>query len=132
MNSVKLDTRKLDSIMKNLPKAILEVEEKIGQEVVTVAKQLAPVDEGTLQASIYMRAPDKNERPNVSAESGVFDLPAPKDKLSVVVGPSVGHGIYQELGTSEMPAQPYITPAVAKVRSDFAKFHDDYGRALGG
>lgn len=131
MNSVKVDTRKLDLIMRNLPKAILEVEEKIGAEVVMVAKELAPVDEGDLQASIYMRTPDENERPNVTAESGVFDLPEPEDELSVTVGPSVGHGIWQELGTTVMAAQPYLAPAVAKVRANMSKFHNDYGRALG-
>lgn len=131
MNGVKVDTRKLDLIMKNLPKAILAVEEKIGADVVAVAKELAPVDEGTLQASIYMRTPDENDRPGVTADSGVFDLPAPKDKLSVVVGPSVGHGIWQELGTSKMAAQPYLAPAVAKVRANMPKYHRDYGKALG-
>lgn len=131
MNSVKVDTRKLDLIMRNLPTAILEVEEKIGAEVVKVAKELAPVDEGTLRASIYMRTPDSNERPNVTAESGNFDLPAPEDKTSVVVGPSVGYGVWQELGTSKMAAQPYLAPAVSKVRANMSKFHKDYGRALG-
>jgi len=131
MNSVKVDTRKLDLIMRNLPKAILEVEEKIGAEVVKVAKELAPVDEGTLQASIYMRTPNENDRPNVNAESGNLELPAPEDKTSVVVGPSVGHGVWQELGTSKMAAQPYLSPAVAKVRANMSKFHKDYGRALG-
>lgn len=130
MNKVKLDTKKLDKIMHNLPKAIQEVEEKIGKEVVSVAKSLAPVDEGTLKSSIYMRTPDKNERPNVSSESGNFDLPEPKDKLSVVVGPSVGHGIWQELGTSNMAAQPYLAPAVSQVRSNLSKFYNEYGKAL--
>lgn len=131
MNSVRLDTRKLDMIMKNLPKAILEVEKKIGADVVAVAKELAPVDEGTLKASIYMRTPDKNERPNVTSESGNIELPAPKDKLSVTVGPSVGHGVWQELGTGKMAAQPYLTPAVQQVRGRLDRYYDDYGRALG-
>jgi hypothetical protein len=131
MNSVKMNTRKLDLIMKNLPKAVLAVEEKIGAEVVAVAKELAPVDEGALRASIYMRTPSRNDRPNVSTESGDFSLPEPEDRMSVVVGPSVGHGIWQELGTSKMAAQPYLAPAVRKVRSNLSKFHKDFGRALG-
>lgn len=62
---------------------------KTAFDVVATAQQLAPVEFGVLKASIS----------------------ADIDGLSFEAGPSVEYGIYQELGTSEMSAQPYLGPA---------------------
>lgn len=132
MNKVKVDTKVLDKIMRNVDGDTLEVVEQIGADIVAEAKNLAPVDEGDLRDSIYMRTQTENNRPNVSAESGNFDLPAPKDKLSVTVGPSVMHGIYQELGTSKMAAQPYMAPAAAKVKQNMGRYNKAFGKAVSG
>jgi HK97 gp10 family phage protein len=62
---------------------------KTALDVVATSQQLAPVDLGILKSSIS----------------------ADIDGLSFEAGPSVEYGIYQELGTSEMGAQPYLGPA---------------------
>lgn len=58
------------------------------QQLVGVAQVLAPFEFGVLRASIG----------------------ADVDDLSFEVGPTVEYGLYQELGTSEMSAQPYLGP----------------------
>lgn len=63
------------------------------QRVVAAAQVKAPVDTGALKGSIS----------------------ADVDGLSFEVGPTVEHGLYQELGTSEMPPQPYLAPAFDEV-----------------
>lgn len=130
MNKVKVDTRKLDQILRTVDEKTLAVVATIGGDVVEEAKSLAPVDQGDLRDSIYMRTPTENQRPNVNAESGNFDLPAPKDKASVTVGPSVMHGIYQEFGTNKMAAQPFMAPAAANVQQRRGQYNKAFGRAV--
>lgn len=129
-NRVRVDTRRLDAILRKVDGNTLKVVEDIGAAVVEEAKRLAPVEEGDLRDSIYMRTPAENNRPSVDAESGNFDLPAPVDEMSVTVGPSVMHGIYQEFGTSKMAAQPYMAPAAAKVKQAIGNYNRAFGEAI--
>jgi HK97 gp10 family phage protein len=61
--------------------------------VVAAAQALAPVDTGALKSSIS----------------------ADVDGLSFEVGPTQEHGLYQELGTSEMGPQPFLGPGFDQV-----------------
>ena len=67
-------------------------------DIVSVAKQLCPVDTGRLRQSI-------------GAD--------PVSKDLVRVGTSVEYGKYVEYGTSRSPAQPFLTPAFAQARQTF-------------
>lgn len=40
------------------------------------------------------------------------------DNVVYVVGPTVEYGIYQELGTSNMPPQPFLFPAAREVNRE--------------
>ena len=62
-------------------------------KVVAQAKALAPVDTGQLKNSI---------------EWG-------RDGEDLIVGTNNDHAVYQEFGTRNMTAQPYLRPAVAIV-----------------
>lgn len=62
-------------------------------KVAAAAQAKAPVDTGALKASIS----------------------ADVDGLAFEVGPTVEHGLYQELGTSEMPPQRFLGPAFDEV-----------------
>lgn len=64
---------------------------KTGFDVVATGQQLSPYEFGVLEESI-----------------GV-DFTA--DGLGFEAGPTVEYGLYQELGTSEMAAQPFMGPA---------------------
>lgn len=57
------------------------------------AKKNAPVDTGRLHDSITHRLGDENGQSYAE------------------VGTSVDYGIFQEFGTSKMPAHPFLTPA---------------------
>lgn len=64
--------------------------QKTAADIGADAKSLAPVDTGNLKSSI-----------------GVGKV----GPLESVVGPTANYGIYLELGTSRMPAQPFMGPA---------------------
>lgn len=110
--SVQVDTSGINNILRRLTANRDAVVRRIAFEVEGEAKQLAPVDTGALKASIYTRT--ENERPP-EVEGEQVELPRPDEGVAHV-GPSVNYGIYQELGTSDMAAQPYLTPAVETVR----------------
>lgn len=81
--------------MANITQAVTESAETL----VSSAQQLAPVDTGTLKASIH-----------------VADVTAGPGQVSARVstgGEASEYAVYQELGTSRMAAQPYMTPALA-------------------
>lgn len=70
-----------------------------GLQVQRRAKQLAPVDTGRLRASIA----EQLERD----EQGLVER----------VGTDVDYAAHQEFGTVNMPAHPYLRPALDAVRS---------------
>lgn len=59
------------------------------------AKSLAAVDTGALRSSITTTIAGDGASGSMTAE----------------IGPTVEHGVYVELGTSRMAAQPYLQPA---------------------
>lgn len=69
-----------------------------GEEVVAVAKALAPVDTDALQQDIKVEASGIDAR-------GAF----------VDVGTTEPYALYQEFGTSHNPAHPFMRPAIAQV-----------------
>lgn len=74
-------------VAKDLQRRALQVERS--------AKGLCPVDTGRLRSSIT----------NELTEDG--------EGLVAIVGTDVEYGIYVELGTSRMAAQPFLLPALA-------------------
>ncbi len=74
-----------NDVSANIKKAALLVERD--------AKLFVPVDTGTLRRSITHEFPDKH---------------------TAIVGTNIEYGEFIELGTSKMPAQPYLRPALAK------------------
>lgn len=94
--------------------------------------QAAPVDTGALQASVYKRTyagNDMNEA--ISSKKGkarrqffpMVKQPANQYEAFVAVGAK--YGIYVELGTFKMPAQPFFYPAVDAVQADFDQIAGD-------
>jgi HK97 gp10 family phage protein len=94
--SVKLDTRVLDRMIAEHQREAGEVVRSGAFLVEGQAKKRAPVDTGALKTGI-------------AAE----ELKGP---LSYWVHDSVEYGIYQELGTYKMAAQPFMVPAVEHTR----------------
>ena len=98
--SVKLDTTVLDNIMRDLDINTDEAVQSVAYDVEGDAKIKAPVDTGALKNSIHTEKQ--------------------KSKLYWVAD-GVNYGVYQELGTYKMAAQPFMGPAVEVVAGRLAE-----------
>lgn len=101
------------------------------------ASQTAPVDTGALRNSIYVNNgtdSDYNERVSVASslnpemialeeidpEFVIAVATSPGDAAYVsVVGVAADYGLFQELGTRHMRAQPFMLPSALGVQGDF-------------
>lgn len=100
VGNVYLDTSVLDRITAELrPKASAHIE-KYGLAITANAAMLAPVDTGALRSSL-------------TSESHM------ESELLFVLQDGVTYGIFQELGTSKMAAQPFVIPALENWRERF-------------
>lgn len=91
-------TSKIPRLRKELRKRAGQVVRKAALDIEAHAKTLAPVDTGALRNSIQMQ---------------------PTGELSAEVAVGVDYGLYVEMGTIHMAAQPFLTPAVERVRPAF-------------
>ena len=73
---------------------------RLAAQMIDDARRLAPVDTGALKQSGHVR--------RMSPELW---------RISFGLGLPDGRAVYNELGTSRMPAQPYIRPAVYRERA---------------
>ena len=113
VGKVYTDTRRLNNIIAHSDRNNRQFIKAIGFSVEALAKMKAPVDLGNLRNSIYTATEDNNSMPEV-ADLDREQLPNPKNG-SVFIGPSVEYGIYQELGTRIMEAQPFMIPALREI-----------------
>lgn len=109
---VTVDSRRLQAIIRNSGRNARTALRNVAFTVERLAKQYAPVDLGPLRAGIYTAMSGDNNPPDISEDVIRVWLPDPEGDLVAHVGPSVDYGIYQELGTREMAAQPFLLPAL--------------------
>lgn len=95
---VRVDTSGARKALADVSKALRQVVEQAGHEIAADAALRAPVDTGALRQSIH------------SEMIGEFEA---------LISDGVEYGAYQEYGTVNHPAQPFLGPAV-----------DEGGRAL--
>ncbi|MCG3143637.1 MAG: hypothetical protein HONDAALG_00992 [Gammaproteobacteria bacterium] len=100
MSRIIVDTKGIDVILARMPGKTQELLDAGAQAVQGRAATLAPVDTGALANSIHTE--------NVG-------------ELARWVVDGVEYGIYQELGTSRMSAQPFMGPACEWARPQWAK-----------
>lgn len=98
--SVNLDTSELDALIANTRPQASRIVESHGWKIAGDAAQLAPVDTSALRNSLL-------------SESGM------ENDLTFIVQDGVEYGVFQELGTSKMAAQPFVVPAVEKDEQAF-------------
>jgi HK97 gp10 family phage protein len=84
---------KTDEAQEKLLRTIVFHLNSAAQSVVTIARELAPVDTGKLKANIRQTE---------------F---ATEDNLGVAVESGADYSLYVEYGTVNMDAQPFLTPA---------------------
>jgi HK97 gp10 family phage protein len=102
VGNVTLDTSVLDHITAQMEPEARKVVNKYGLIIASQAAQNAPVDTAALRNSLL-------------SESGMTD------DLTYTVRDGVTYGIFQELGTSKMAAQPFLVPALETWRDKFLK-----------
>lgn len=104
-----------DKILKDIHKQSEKLVQCVAITISREAKKLCPVKTGTLKRSI--RAIVTKDKSQVRAGGPVGCAPG--------VGSPVEYAGYVELGTSKMPAQPYLRPAVEKFsKNDLKKCID--------
>lgn len=130
--SVTVNTVRLNRIIRNVDDDVADVIATIAFAVERLAKENAPVDTGALRASIYTKTKAGGHQPTQSDGVVYVDIPEPENDLVAIVGPTVEYGIWQELGTNSMAAQPFLLPAVEQIANNLERFHGDIGEALRG
>lgn len=103
--------------------AIQQVVKKAAFDVQAAAQSNAPVDTGFLRNSIYVKTSDSSTygQGAGSPPKDSYLLPEGEvpDDTTAYIAVGANYGIYPELGTRFMPAQPYLAPAVEQVRPKF-------------
>lgn len=93
----RLDEAAIDNILAGPSGPVAYELARLAQEIVNIAKVLAPVDTGRLRASI------------------VWTLGSTAAGLFAEVGTNVEYAAHVEFGTINMAAQPYLIPAIQSV-----------------
>ena len=93
----KITKNRFPQIKRAIRKQVVNVVNETAEEVLDIAKQLAPYKTGELRNSGHLEFDSRNELQKV-----VFDAP---------------HAPFIEFGTSNMEAQPFLRPAIASVKS---------------
>lgn len=94
MAEIKVDRRALDTLFTSTSGEVAKDLQRRALKVEGAAKRLCPVDTGRLRSSIT-NAIGHDEQ-----------------GLVAVIGTNVEYAAFVELGTSKMPAQPYLRPAL--------------------
>lgn len=112
IKGIKLDTRILDRLTKEAQPKARQIVNTYGLAITGDAAKIAPRDPA--------RPPQNLEplntgalRNSITSESGMTG------EMTFTVQDGVEYGVFQELGTSKMPARPFLLPAVEKWTQKF-------------
>lgn len=100
VDGIKIDTAKLDQITAEIQPRASKVVSTYGYLITSSAVKRAPKDTGYLANTI----------------AAMSQLISP---LLFRVQDGTEYGVFQELGTSKMAAQPFISPAIEEFRQRF-------------
>jgi HK97 gp10 family phage protein len=103
-DTIRLDTKELDRIAAGLDKSVEDVIRAFAFEVEAEAKTLAPV--------LTTNAKGGGSQPTQMSGAAYEEIPQPGGNVIAVVGSGIEYSIFQELGTHNMAAQPFLGPAV--------------------
>ena len=106
-----------------LHKALSQVVRKTALDLQASAASKAPVDTGFLRSSIYTVTSTDSTYGQAGSPPGdsslLPEVAKPEDDLTAYVAVGANYGVYVELGTRFMPAQPYFYPAVEEAKVEF-------------
>lgn len=110
----------IEKTLKVLPD---EMVEQAAQEIVDLAAVNAPELTGFLASSIYWVSSRKSTYMQgigtPPGDSFILESHPTPPRGQAYVGVAANYGIYVEMGTRNMSAQPYLTPAAEQVKTDF-------------
>jgi HK97 gp10 family phage protein len=128
--------------LRRLQPAMAKAVAVIAAEVQAEASQNAPIDTGFLRNSIRMQLFGQDGSPAAYPSGPVYSrarkkmvtikpvsiepYQPPRHELEAIVAVGAHYGIYVELGTDRMGAQPYLLPAVEAVRPKVQKIVEHY------
>ncbi len=125
--AIRMDFTELDKLVAECPERADKIVRQVAFRVERGAKQnvtnMNAVDTGALLNSIYTTTSKSDGFAGASAAAetrlpGSVAGPIPSGHLGqAFVGPCVEHGLYVELGTSRMPARPFLTLSVENERA---------------
>src|SRR5688572_4884483 len=95
VGGIQINTAILDKLTADMRPKAAEIVEEHGFATASEAAQGAPVDTAALRNSILSESKMTGE-------------------LTFTIQDGVNYGIFQELGTSKMAAQPFLVPAVER------------------
>ena len=109
-----------------LHKAVSKIVRKAAFDIQREAMRNAPVDTGFLKGSIYVVTKGAStydqaaeaQSNNPQAEL-LPEVEQPPDDQSAFIAVGATYGLYVELGTVNMAAQPYLVPAVELIRPQY-------------
>ena len=102
VGGITIDTSILDKMTADMKPKARGIVNKYGIAIAGDAAKRAPLDTGALRNSI------------LAASQMISDM-------TYRIQDAVDYGIFQELGTSKMAAQPFIVPAIEAWREKFLK-----------
>ena len=103
-------------VEKDIQEQAVEMLWKIGFQVEEGAKRLCPVDTGRLRASITTSVDEPKLVCTVKSGGEVDEQQVTTARGKAMSGTNVEYAAYIELGTSKMSAQPFLRPALERVR----------------
>ena len=114
-------------LLTELEKASLAALHAVGLQAVKHMVERVPYDTGLLRNSLTYAldgegAQKSNYKADKGAETGSYTGTTPKEgsnRRAVIIGTNVEYAVYQEYGTSQTPAQPYIRPAAANHTDEY-------------
>lgn len=123
---VKLDTRRLEEISRNLKRNALDIVEELADKGVEYMQENARVDTGAMRASTYVVSQRRDDYQRASGdakslrpEAQTEPHPKPSGDVYANIGPCVHYAIYNEFGTSRMAAQPFVVPGIERLGNEF-------------
>lgn len=105
---INIEVDNTDSVLRELEARTDRILEVWGGKVETYAKELTPVDTGSLRTSLRHKKKDENTM-EVIAGGDFF------------VKNMVDYAVYVEMGTSKTRAQPYLRPACENHIDEYKK-----------
>lgn len=124
--SVRLDTKRLDEIIRNSSDNAGDIINKLAEHGVEYIRENARFETHAMEQSVYFVSQDQDHYNEASQraqqlrpEAQTEPHPKPEGKAAANIGPCVHYAIYNEFGTSRMSAQPFVVPGIERLANEF-------------